>query len=48
MIDLQKGTKSWWDSSGITLGHILVRIVTSELIREAKFSWLIIWGCSEL
>lgn len=38
MIDLQKGRKSWWDSSGATLGHMLVRIVTSELVEYVNTS----------
>lgn len=38
MIYLQKSRKSWWDSSGVTLGHMLVRIVTSELVRDANRS----------
>lgn len=50
MIYLQKDRKSWCSSSGVTLEHMLVRIVTSELVRDAntKFSWLIIQVCSEL
>lgn len=38
MINLHKGRRSWWDSSWVTLGHMLVRIVTSELVEDANTS----------
>lgn len=31
--DLQKGRKSWWDSTKGTLGHMLIRIVVSEFVK---------------
>lgn len=36
MIYLQKGRNSWWDFLGVALGYMMVRIVTSELVKNAS------------